>query len=64
MRCPVIKTRVLDLDGDPIKTPRYDYTQAPEYLVKGMGRLTSQDRAALRLRSINLVRPQRLRRVK
>lgn len=47
-RCRVKRYQELDRYGDITKPWRYDYSEAPDYLVKG-GRLTEHERASNRL---------------
>jgi hypothetical protein len=49
-RCRTARRRTISADGDIVGSS-YDY--AEHYLVKGVGRLTGHERAALRLASVN-----------
>jgi len=49
-RCGIIWREVLNADtGEVVNYAVPDYTKAPYYLTKGMGRLTKTDRGRLRL---------------
>lgn len=51
--CPVKREQTLTLTGRIVRS-RMDYSGAHGYLLKGVGRLTQRDRAAIRLASISL----------
>lgn len=51
-RCSTLRVRLLDGRGAQL-TSHYDY--APGYLVKGLGRLTGEDRDAVRLAGVQLL---------
>lgn len=54
-RCDTIRIRLLDSRGAQLAS-HYDY--ADGYLVKGLGRLTGEDRDALRLAGVQLLLDQ------
>jgi hypothetical protein len=51
-RCGVVWFEVVDKDGRVLWESGADYTRAPDYLVKGLGRLKRSDRDRLRLEQI------------
>src|SRR4051794_40418717 len=51
-RCGVVWFEVIGKDGEVLFETGADYSRAPDYLVKGVGRLTRADRNRLRLEQV------------